>query len=137
MKKVVLLSTVVLWAGIAFGQSLQKGNLVGLHVWNLTLNPDVTMNQYKDMFVNSVIPEFQKNYPDAKMYLAKGIRGESTNSFAVIFVFETEKARDKYFNADGSVNDAGKAAEEEMKPTMDKLNKLGTSTSKYTDWVVQ
>jgi hypothetical protein len=32
MKKVVLLSTVVLWAGIAFGQSLQKGNLVGLHV---------------------------------------------------------------------------------------------------------
>jgi hypothetical protein len=120
-----------------FWTILAKGESGWSSCLTLTLNPDVTMNQYKDMFVNSVIPEFQKNYPGAKMYLAKGIRGESTNSFAVIFVFETEKARDKYFNADGSVNDAGKAAEEEMKPTMDKLNKLGTSTSKYTDWVVQ
>jgi hypothetical protein len=136
MKNVMLIFALVLVAALAFGQSLQKGNLVGLHVATINLNPDVTMNQYKDFFVNSVIPEYEKNY-GAKAYLAKGIRGENANSFAFIFVFESEKMRDKYFNADGSSNDVGKAVNEKMQPTMDKLNKLGTSTSKYTDWVLQ
>lgn len=71
------------------------------------------------------------------IYLAKGIRGEDVNSFAFIYVFKSEKNRDKYFNADGSANDAGNAVNEKMQPTMDKLRKLGTFTVKYTDWVVQ
>lgn len=136
MKNLMLTSALVLVAALAFGQSLKKGNLVGLHVVTINLNPDVTMNQYKDFFVNSVIPEYKKHY-SADIYLAKGIRGENVNSFAFIFVFESEKMRDKYFNADGGSNDVGKAANEKMGPTMDKLNKLGTSTTKYTDWVVQ
>ncbi|MEX1238117.1 MAG: hypothetical protein WEB30_00310 [Cyclobacteriaceae bacterium] len=136
MKNVMLTSALVLVAALAFGQSLKKGNLVGLHVATINLSPDVTMNQYKDFFVNSAIPEYKKHY-GAEIYLAKGIRGENINSFAFIFVFESEKMRDKYFNADGSANDVGKAVSEKMQPTMDKLNKLGASTSKYTDWVVQ
>jgi hypothetical protein len=32
-------------AGITYGQSIQKGNLIGTHVVTVTLNPGVTMEK--------------------------------------------------------------------------------------------
>ena len=136
MKNVMTTFGFVFVASLALGQSFHKGNLVGLHVLSINLNPDVTLNQYKDFFINTVIPEFEKIY-GAKIYLAKGIRGESNNSLAWIFIYESEAMRDKFYNNDGNHSDIGQVAWDKMQPTMDRLNKLGTSTTKYTDWVVQ
>ena len=136
MKKVTLVSVIVLLTGTLLGQSLQKGNLVGVHLSTINLNQGVTMNQYMDFFANSVIPELEKNYSE-KVFITKCVRGENVNSLGFIIIFESEKMRDRLYNADGSLSVVGKAANEKMQPTMDKLNKLGTISSKYSDWVIQ
>jgi hypothetical protein len=72
-----------------------------------------------------------------KLYLVHGKRGENKNSFGLIFIFGSEQVRNKYLNDDGSQNDFQKSITKELKPITEKLNKLGSVTTKYTDWIVQ
>jgi hypothetical protein len=137
MKKLFLIAAVILIAGITYGQSLQKGNLVGTHTITVSLKPGVTMEKYTDFFKTKVIPEMEKNMPNWKFYLVKGLRGENINSFGFIIIVKSVQDRDKYYNADGSDNELGKSTNVKFKPVTDELEKLGTYTSKYTDWIVQ
>jgi len=137
MKKLVIIGILVLLSGITFGQTLQKGNLIGMHVMTINLDPDVTMNQFLDYYSSKVIPELEKNFPGWKAYLVKGIRGGNENSFGLIYVIESEDVRNKYYNEDGSNNELGNSIMEKIQPIMDELNQLGTWTSEYTDWLVQ
>jgi hypothetical protein len=137
MKKLILISAVILMAGITYGQSLQKGNLVGTHVITVSLKQGVTIEQYMEFFKTKVIPQMEKNMPNWKGYLVKGIRGENSNSFGMIIVIKSAQDRDKYYNADGTDSELGKSANEKLKSTFEELDKLGTYTSKYTDWIVQ
>ena len=138
MKKLILAAAALLLvAGTTFGQTLQKGNLLGFHVSTVDLKTDVTMEQYQEFFISKVIPEMEKHYPGWKGYPVKGIRGENENSFGIIYVIESEEHRDKYYNEDGSLNELGTATQEKLKPVLDELEKWGTYTSKYTDWLVQ
>ena len=136
MKKLFLILTVFLIAAGSSCQTMQKGNFIGFHVYTVTLDPDVTWNQYYDFWKSKVIPEYEKNF-EGKMYALKGIRGECTNCIAGMMVWRTEADRDKFFNKEGELNDAGNAAMAKMQSVLDQLAKLGTATSKYTDWVVQ
>ena len=63
--------------------------------------------------------------------------GENNNSIGILWFFESESDRNKYFNEDGSMSDLGNATFEKLQPIQDELAKLGTWTSKYTDWIVQ
>jgi hypothetical protein len=137
MKKLILTAALILVVGTTFGQILQKGNLVGFHFMTITLNPDVTMDQFIDFSVTKYIPEFEKNFPGVKLYIAKGIRGENESSLAMIWLFESEETRNKYFNEDESLNELGKSAQEKLQPIVEEGNKLGTFTTTYTDWVIQ
>ena len=137
MKKLILLTALIIVAGTTFGQTLQKGNLLGFHVLTINLDPDVTFNQYKDFFNNKVIPEYDKHFPDTKTYIVLGIRGANKNSLGLITVFESGEIKDKYYNHDGSRTKLGKLAWEKVDPVRKELNKLGTVTAKYTDWVIQ
>jgi len=138
MKKLLLTAAALLLvAGATFGQTLQKGNLLGFHVVTVELNPDVTMEQFQEFYISKVIPEFEKNFPGWKGYSVKGIRGENENSFGMIWVMKSEEHRDKYFNEDGGLNELGTATWEKANPVLEELEKLGTYTSTYTDWVIQ
>ena len=136
MKKLILTAALILVVGTTFGQTLQKGNFIGLHVMTINLDPDVTMNQFLDFYVNKYIPEFEKNFPGVKLYIVKGIRGENENSFGSVYLFDSEEVRDKYFE-NGTLTELGKSASEKLQPTTEELQKLGTVTSTYTDWVIQ
>lgn len=137
MKKLFLFAALILLTGITFGQTLQKGNLVGTHVLTVTLQPGITMEKYLEFVKSKVIPEYEKNFPNMKVYLVKGIRGENDNSYGEIIVFKSSQDRDKYYNSDGSDNELMKSVNAKLKPVSDELEKLGTYTSKYTDWIVQ
>jgi hypothetical protein len=137
MKKLILFVAMVLMTGIAFGQTLQKGNLVGTHVWTVTLQPGVTLEKYVEFYKSKTLPEYEKIIPNMKIYLVKGLRGENMNSFGEIMIFKSSQDRDKYYNADGSETELGKSIEAKLKPFLDELGKLGTVTTKYTDWLVQ
>ncbi len=52
-------------------------------------------------------------------------------------VIASEAERDKYYNADGTDSELGKAVNAKVQPIYDELKKLGTFTSDvYTDWLV-
>lgn len=116
---------------------MQKGNLVGVHNLTITLDPDVTMNQYKTFYLNKVIPEYEKHFTGVNVYLLKGIRGENVNSLGIMWVFESEEDRNKYFDEDGSTTELANSTFEKIQPITDELEKLGTWSSDYTDWLVQ
>jgi hypothetical protein len=79
-----------LLANFSFGQTLQKGNLLGLHVMTINLKPNVTMDDFKTFFINKVIPEYEKQF-QPKGYLVKCVRGESENSFGVVGFLNLKK----------------------------------------------
>ena len=135
MKKLIVLIAAVVFAGIAFGQKLKKGNVIGTHIVTIELNPGVTMEQFQDFQLNKVIPEFEKQYQGWKFYLSKAIRGENMNSYGWIIVIESEEIRNKFYN-DESPNELGKAADEKLKPVIEESEKLGKITRKYTDWII-
>jgi len=138
IKKQIIIIAITLMANFSFGQGFQKGNLFGLHMVTINLTPNVTMDEFKTFFVNKVLPEYEKSWTGLKGYLVKSVRGEYKNSFGIVWLFESEAARDKYFNADGSPNELEKAAFEKVKAIEEELKKYGTYTIKYLDdWVVQ
>jgi hypothetical protein len=137
MKKVILLIVLMGISEITFGQSFEKGNLLGFHVLTIELDPDVTFNQFKDFYNDKVIPELNKYFPDTKTYLVFGTGGANKNSLGMITVFESEEVKDRYYNKDGSRTELGKSAWEKVDPVRNELYKLGAVDAKYTDWVIQ
>lgn len=137
MKKLILTTTLLLAVNFTFGQSLKEGNLLGLHVMAITLDPDATMNQFQDFLVNKWIPEFEKNFKGGKVLLLKGVRGENKGDFATLNYFKSEKDRNKYWKEDGSPTELGTSAIENMDALLTEMQKLGSWTSTWTDWVVQ
>ena len=140
MKKLILTAALILLVvGTTFGQTLQKGSLVGFHVGTIILDPDVTYNQYKDFYLNKYIPEFEKQFQgDIKMYSAEGDRGDDENCGSMILVFKSVEIRDKYFKQEGSSTELYNSKLEKIQPIWEELNKLGIYSEKhYTDWVIQ
>ena len=80
MKKGLLTFVFALMSVLAFSQSLQKGNLLGLHVFTPNLKPGVSMQDYSNFYTSTVIPQFQKAFPDIKLYIVKSIRGQDSTS---------------------------------------------------------
>jgi len=141
LKNSNILIAVLLISSFCHGQGLERGNLLGLHVVTVTLNPNATIEDFKNFYVREVLPEYEKNWPGLKGYLLKAFDGQSKNKFAIVWLFKTEADRNRNFDADGKANELEKAALEKVKPIEDKLKKLyGTYTVQYAkedDWVVQ
>jgi hypothetical protein len=140
MKKLVLITACILLAGFTFGQTLKKGEIVAVNSYSFTLNPDVTMNQFRDFYLNKYIPEYEKNYHGVKVFLLNGDRGEKKNQLGALILFESAAVRNKYYpiENDTTMSAAVKAAEEKMKPVNDEMNKLVIDGSRvYTDWLIK
>lgn len=136
MKKLILIGAILLVSNFSFGQTLLKGNLVGVHLMSVDLKANVTMDEFKTSFISKVIPEYEKHF-GVKGYLVKGVRGENNNSFGIIWVFNNEQARDRFFNEDGTPNDLGTSTIDKVGVIDKELEKLGTYSTKFTDWVIQ
>ena len=52
-------------------------------------------------------------------------------------VLEMLENGDMDVDEDGSLNEIGIAVQEKLNPVLEELEKLGTYTTKYTDWVIQ
>jgi hypothetical protein len=136
--KPIPLIVMLLVTQYACSQTQHKETLFGVHPITVQLKPNVTMEQFKTFFVNEVLSEYEKHWVGLKGYLVKSVRGDHKDHYAIVWVFDTEKARDGYFNADGTPNDLEKVAFEKVKPIEEKLARYGTYTIDYKDdWVVQ
>ncbi len=136
MRKLVIAVAIILFAGVAFGQTLTKGSVIGVHNYSITLQPDVTMNQFLEFWTNKMIPEMDKVWPGTKQIVMKGDRGKHKYGFATIIYFESIEQRDKLIPAEGDPNDS--PIPEEFVPIMEELGKYILSwEDEYTDYVIQ
>ena len=76
MRKLVIISTLLLLSGIAYGQILKKGAIVEMHHITLNLDPDATMNQWLDFALNEYLPVWENHYNGIKSVVVKGDRGK-------------------------------------------------------------
>ena len=137
MKKLLVITTLLLFAGIAFGQSLNKGNVISNWHFDVALNEDVAMNQYLDFLTKTYIPEFEKHHKGVTMILMKGNRGEQVDKIGLMLIFESLETRNKYWPNEGEASEEQKAANKKMKPVEDKMNELGTwEEGGFSDWVI-
>ena len=136
MKKLIVLAVFFLFSGVLAAQNLKKGTLVGTHVLKVELKEDVTMEEWQNYYVENVLPEIKKNLKGWDAYLMKGIRGVNEDELGILYIVSSEKDRDKYYNDDGTMNEAGLKLTKNMQSVFDELDKLGTSTTTYTDWIV-
>ena len=126
MKKLMIITALLLFAGIAFGQTLNKGNLIGGHVLSVELKPGATMDQFIDFFNEKIKPAWEKNHEGMKIFMMKGIRGELMNEVGLIVQFTDEATRDKSYNADGSMTEFGDKVQEKMAPINAEMEKIVT-----------
>lgn len=127
----------ILVAGIAFGQTLRKGGIIAFRPFTVTLQPDVTMNQYLDFMLNEYYPEVEKAFTGSKVFLLKGDKGALQNGLAWIWYFDSSGLRDKYFDEEGNRTQAGTAAMEKLEPVAERGNDFViASESEYTDWII-
>lgn len=139
MKKILLLNALLLLSTCMFAQTLKKGSLLGLHKGTVTLNENVTMDQFKKYYFTNYVPEFCKLFK-VTLVEVNGVRGadvkKSDNDMAILFIFDP-KARDQYFDGDGKLNQLGTDLFAKLQPYTDGLAKLGKFTSTFTDWEIQ
>lgn len=131
MKKLVIITALILLTGVAYGQTLQKGSILALRTDAPTLNPGVTMDQYVNFMIDRFAPELEKLYPGTKVLILKGDRGEQKGEYAMLIYVESEKAREKLFGAEDD------ETQSKLLPLLEELGEIAVLSGKYTDWVVQ
>ena len=139
MNKTFFTIALTLLATVSCAQNLQRDNLMGLHVIDVALNSGATMDEFKDFFINELIPEYEKEWIGLHGHLVKSVRGEYKDKFAIVWIFANEPTRDYYFNEDDTPNKRELESLEKMKPIEEELeSKYGSYTVRYMDdWVVQ
>ena len=140
MKKVLFSFAFALFAIFSFGQTVHKGSLLGLHTSTPNLKEGVTMEDYAKFFTSKAIPAYEKAFPGIKMYLIKSLRGQDSSSIGVIYMFNSEADRNKYFNNDGTMTELGKTADAKLSDLgkeFDKYETSSTAPDKYNDWLVE
>jgi hypothetical protein len=137
MKKSLIVSVFILIAGIAFGQTLKKGCIIAFRPFTVTLQPNVTIEQYQDFMLREYFPELEKAFPGSKAFLLKGNRGTHKDGLAWIWYFDSEQTRGTYWDEDGHSTGAANAAAEKLAPFLEKNNNLVTAMeSEFTDWII-
>ena len=91
----MIVTAFLLFAGIAFGQTLKKGCVLGVHHINdVVLAEGTTMEDLIDFNLNKYVPAFEKALPGIRLFLIEGIRGEEVNSYGFLFYCESVEVRD-------------------------------------------
>lgn len=136
MKKLLIAVAFILFAGVAFGQTLEKGGVVALHRMEVTLAAGVSIDQYLDFWKENILPVAKKVFPGVSMHMLKGIGAETQHEYAGLYFYESMDVLRKYWNEDGTPTEIGAAAMGKLQPSLDELSKLGTYTQIPSDWVV-
>ena len=116
--------------------SLNQGSLMGIHTLKISLKRGATMEQFENYFLNETIPNYEKEFKGAKVNLVKGIRGENKGDMGMIWIFESNEARDLFYDSNGAPTKLNQEVNQRLRTVDEGLSKIGTWTSRYTDWSV-
>ena len=136
MRKLLVISALLLFAGIAFGQTLTKGGILWVHEWQVTVD-DATAKQMQEYWEKNLIPLANKLLPEAETYIVKGIGGDNQNAIGSAWYYKSMDDLRKYFNEDGTPTEAGGVALAEIMPTVEEMMvKFGEFSFVARDWII-
>ena len=138
MKKfLVAAAAMLLFAGVAFGQTIKEGGVLALHHYQITLATGVTMDQYFDFMTDKLLPEMQKAFQSKlPSKILKGIGENNQHEYAMLSYWESLEAFRTYWNDDGTPTEKGAAAMAKVQALIEKLNTMGTATMVPGDWLI-
>lgn len=136
MNKVVLFTAFLLMGGLAFGQVLEKGTVIGAYPLEITLNPDVTMNQFIEFMQTKSIPAWEEHFEGTHVFLLKGYTGDHAGGYGLIIFCESVEVYDMYWNNKGMITEKGQAIMDKLDPILEEQTKLGRLSWDFTDWVI-
>lgn len=137
MKLFLLTLPFCLMSPALMAQKIHTGSLLGFHTVKMNLSPGVTPEQYIQQYREKVIPLYEESRPGWHLYMLKGIRGDHPEAeYGLLILIDSEQERDKYYNPDGTENEAGKASLQKIAAATEEMNKMGTIETIYTDWLV-
>ena len=139
MKRLLIVTAFLLFAGIASGQTLKKGCIIGVHhMTDIVFAEGATMDDLLEFNLQKYIPAFEKALPGVKLFMLEGTRGEEENNFGFLYYCESVEIRDQYWPEMDVISEKANAAlEEHLGPLMEELDKIITSTSSgHTDWTI-
>jgi hypothetical protein len=137
MKKLIAAFAFILFAGLTFGQTLEKGGVLALHHHQVTLAPGVTIDQYFDFMVDNIVPKMQEVFPATTTgQILKGIGVNNQHEYALLYYWESLEVFRTYWNEDGTPTEKGAAAMAQLQPLVEKLNTMGESTQVPGDWLI-
>lgn len=137
MRKLFVITALLLFAGIAFGQTLKKGSIVTISYYEVILQPDVTMNQYLEFLNTKYKAAFEKALPGVTIINLKGDRGDLENKLGDMLIFDSKETRDKYWPTEDGGTQWNEGAQELVQKVNEELTKyVISSTRTYTDWLI-
>ena len=136
MRKLLVITALVLFAGIAFGQTIKTDGVLMVHQLNTTLD-EATMDKMLDEWVKNITPLTKKYFPEATLHWVKGIGGDNKNAIASFAYYNSLDDYRKYYNEDGTLTEAGGAAYAAVMPLAQELMaKYGEMSWTLRDWVI-
>jgi len=138
MKKFLVAAVaMLLFAGLAFGQTIKQGGVLALHHYQITLATGVTMDQYFDFMTDKLLPEMQKAFQSERSSkILKGIGENNQHEYAILSYYESLEAFRTFWNDDGTPTEKGAAAMAKVQTLIEKINTMGTATMVPGDWLV-
>jgi len=136
MRKLFIITALLLVTGLSFSQSLQKDGVVSIHVWTVKLNPDVTMNQFLEIWDNTFSALIKEVMPEMKPLVIKGIGKDYKYEYAGLYIWESIDEFRKYWNEDGSPTEKGMPVVEKLMSKMGVLEKYGEFTYTAKDYII-
>ena len=140
MKSAFLLAAIAFFGLSSVGQTLHKGSLIGLHTSPQTLKPGVTSEQFTVFFATKVKPAYDAAFPGMKLFLVQSLRGQDSATVGIIYLFDSEAGRNKYFAKDGQPTALFTKAAAKVDAVSKEMDKYVTSVSGagvYNDWLVK
>ena len=101
MRKLLVVTALLLFAGIAFGQTLNSGSIVVIIDYDVTLQPDVTFNQFLEFKKTTFNPKWEKLFPGTSVVGLVGDRGDRKYKYTELWIFDSLEIRDKFFPEEG------------------------------------
>ncbi len=130
-------AAMLLFAGIVYGQTLEKGGVLALHHYQFTLNTGVTIDQYFDFLSDKLMPEMQKVFKTKYPFkILKGIGENNQHEYAMVSYYDSLEVFRSYWNDDGTPTEKGAAAMAKVSPLIEQLNAMGTYTMVPGDWLI-
>jgi len=136
MRKLLIITALLLFAGLTFGQTLEKGGVLALHHNQITLATGVTIDQYFDFYVDNIVPEMLKVFPGIEYKVLKGIGENNKHEYALLYYSESLEVFRTYWNDDGTPTEKGAAAMGTLQPLIEKWGALGETIQVPGDWLI-